>query len=156
MKDFFFENDKLLNELDNRFKSNQNNTKEEVLDDDFFNDDLEYDNDTTYENLTKNNTNLNIEINTKTEPKEQKDVPGLDLDDLTYEDINKSINISTVKRGRPKGSLKKVSRQKIVNQKLTISLTKEEKELLEKKAAEDDRSISSFIRIKLKEMGVFK
>ncbi len=156
MKDFFFENDKLLNELDNRFKSNQNEKKEEVLDEDFFNDDIDYDNDTNYENLTTNNTNLKIEINTNTKPKEQKDVPGLDLDDLTYEDINKPINISTVKRGRPKGSLKKVSRQKIVNQKLTISLTKEEKELLEKKAAEDDRSISSFIRIKLKETGVFK
>lgn len=69
------------------------------------------------------------------------------------EDISNSLNKPKKRRGRPKGSIK-INRKKVVNQKLTISLSKEEKDILEKAALKDDRSVSSFIKIKLKEVGV--
>lgn len=56
-------------------------------------------------------------------------------------------------RGRPKGSTK-IRRDRVTNQKLTISLSREEKDILEREAKKDDRSVSSFIKVKLKEAGV--
>ncbi len=135
MKDIFLNEDDLIDELENKF---QNNIKEGNLDD-IFEVKIDYENNDLFNTLTED-TNLNISI-----PNDEKE-----------ENTNKITTSNKVKRGRPKGSLKKVSREKIVDKKITISLSLEEKEALEKKAALEDRSVSSFIRVKLKELGVFK
>ena len=136
MKDIFLNTDSLLDELEDKFHSNE---KEESLDDPF-DIKIDFEENEFYKTVTEDES-VDIQIAKNDLP---KNTPN-------------NIPISNqAKKGRPKGSLKKVGREKIVNQKLTISLSKEEKELLEKKASEDDRSVSSFIRIKLKELGVFE
>lgn len=132
MEDLYLEDDSLLDELENKFHSN---TKENSIDNYPFEVKINYEANDLYKVLT-DDTNVDIKI------------------DTTLQEENTNHNL--IKRGRPKGSLKKVSREKIVDKKITISLSLEEKEALEEKAKEDDRSISSFIRIKLKEAGVFR
>ena len=109
----------------------------------------------------KNNANLNNEI--KIDIESERKVDNLDsifikeYSDITTKKIQaNSIATSTKKkRGRPKGSIKKQNRRQVANEKLTISLSKEEKEMLEKEAARDHRSVSSFIKLKLIQAGVF-
>lgn len=109
----------------------------------------------------KNNANLNNEI--KIDIESERKVDNLDsifikeYSDIATKKIQaNSISTSTKKkRGRPKGSIKKQNRRQVANEKLTISLSKEEKEMLEKEAARDHRSVSSFIKLKLIQAGVF-
>ena len=60
------------------------------------------------------------------------------------------------KRGRPKGSTKKVNRKAVASQKLTISLSQEEKEQIQQAAEKEQRTVSDFIKFMLRKHKVLK
>ena len=83
----------------------------------------------------------------------EKDYDCINFDDLGNTKHSKEKAepiVYTPKRGRPKGSTK--IREKIACEKLTIVLKQYQKELLVKKAKQDNRSTSDYIKNTLREI----